>query len=67
MSDIDPRTLCGVGFALMLVGFILPALMIMKILDSTFLLNFLAYGASFIGLMFGLLGVLMIAIRRRHG
>jgi hypothetical protein len=40
--------------------------MIMKILESTFFLNFLSYAASFIGLMVGMVGVIMLAIRRKH-
>lgn len=65
MITIEPKKLLIIGFSLLLVGFILPTLMIMQILESTFLLNFLAYTASLVGLVLGMLGSLMIAIRRK--
>ena len=45
-----------IGFPLLILGFVLPVLMVMSILESTFFLNFLSYGASFMGLIFGLVG-----------
>lgn len=65
MITIDPKVLLIVGFVLLVAGFALPALMIMKMIESTFLLNLLAYGASLVGLVLGMLGSLMIAIRNR--
>lgn len=56
-----------VGVILMFIGFILPTLIIMQYLPSTLFLNFLAYVASFVGLVMGLLGILSFTIRhRRH-
>jgi hypothetical protein len=66
MSTIDYRLLLLIAFVLLLVGFALPALMIMQILPSTFLLNFLAYAASFVGLMLGMLGSVMLFLRNRR-
>lgn len=48
-----------------MVGFILPVLMIMQILPSTFFLNFFAYTASFLGLMLGVIGAVMLGTRYR--
>ncbi|MGQ9478359.1 MAG: hypothetical protein ACUVRH_07755 [Candidatus Bipolaricaulia bacterium] len=45
------------GFALLLVGVLLPLLMVIRLLESTFLLNFLAYSASLSGLIIGFSGV----------
>jgi hypothetical protein len=61
----DPRILLGAGFLLLVTGFVLPLLMIMQILPSTFFLNFFAYGASFMGLMLGIIGAISITLRRK--
>jgi hypothetical protein len=66
MMDRDPRILLGIGFVLMLLGVILPILMIMKLLVSTFFLNFFSYGASLVGLFLGMLGVMSIVARSRN-
>lgn len=61
----DPRILLPVAFVLLMVGFILPVLMVMQILPSTFFLNFFAYTASFLGLMLGIIGAVMLGTRHR--
>jgi len=45
-----------IGFLLCLSGVIFPFLMVVKILESTFLLNFLSYTASVLGLFLGIIG-----------
>lgn len=40
----------------MLAGFTLPFLMVLQVIQSTFLLDFVAYAASFSGLLLGILG-----------
>jgi len=45
-----------IGFVLVLFGFVAPLLMVLKVIQSTFLLNFLAYGASIGGLLLGTIG-----------
>ncbi|MCS6907337.1 MAG: hypothetical protein RML93_05575 [Anaerolineales bacterium] len=45
-----------IGFILCLSGVILPFLMVIKVLESTFLLNFLSYIASLLGLFLGIIG-----------
>ena len=62
---LDPRLVFGIGLGLLLLGFALPALMILQIIESTFLGNFIAYGASFLGLMLGFVGAVLIIARRR--
>jgi hypothetical protein len=62
----NPITVLLAGFALLLVGFALPALMILQMLPSTFFLNFLSYGASFVGLMLGFIGSILITTRGRR-
>jgi len=53
---ISPRFLIAFGLTLMLLGIILPFLMVIKVLESTFLLNFIASGASTLGLALGTIG-----------
>ncbi len=65
MRSWNPRWLIVVGVFLMIVGVILPLLMVVKIVESTFLLNFLSYIASFGGLMMGLVGLAMHTVRSR--
>ncbi len=60
-----PRTLIIIGAILLVTGFALPLLMVMQILPSTFFLNFFAYGASFVGLILGLIGTVSLAVQRR--
>ncbi|RCK73527.1 MAG: hypothetical protein ANABAC_3136 [Anaerolineae bacterium] len=45
-----------IGFLLCLSGVIFPFLMVVKILESSFLLNFLSYTASVLGLFLGIIG-----------
>ena len=44
---------------LLLVGAVLPFLMVIQVLESSFLLNFISYIASVIGLFIGIIGVAM--------
>jgi hypothetical protein len=44
------------AFVLLVLGFILPFLMMMHILQSTLLLNFIAYIVSVGGLVLGVIG-----------
>lgn len=46
-----------IGFFLVLLGAVLPFLMVIKILESTFFLNFFAYGAQVMGVVLGLVGI----------
>ena len=46
-----------VGFVLLLVGVVLPFLMVLGLVESTLLLNFLSYGCSTAGLITGFIGM----------
>jgi hypothetical protein len=45
----------------MLVGACLPFLMVIHILESTFFLNFIAFGSQVAGLFLGMIGIVMYA------
>ena len=62
----NPRKLLLIGFVLVLLGFILPVLMVIGVLEATLLLNFFAYGASISGLFLGLIGTVQITKRRKN-
>ena len=42
----SPRLMVSLGLTLMLLGIILPFLMLIHVLESTFFLNFFSWGAS---------------------
>ncbi len=48
-----------IGFLCVLVGAVLPFLMVMQILPSTFFLNFVSFATSVIGIFLGVIGVAM--------
>jgi hypothetical protein len=52
----SPGFLLSLGVLLMLLGIVLPFLMVIRLLESTFFLNFLSWGASVAGLAFGTIG-----------
>jgi len=55
----NPRFLLSLGLVLMFLGVILPFLMVIHVLESTFFLNFFSWGASVAGLSFGTIGFAM--------
>jgi hypothetical protein len=66
MRDWNPLYIIGLGFVLVMLGFILPLLMVLRFIPSTFFLNFFAYGASFVGLMLGIIGSAFYTARHRR-
>ena len=52
----SPRVLLAFSIVLMLLGILLPFLMVIQVLESTFLLNFFSWGASVAGLALGTVG-----------
>jgi len=50
----------------MLLGIVLPFLMVIKVLESTFFLNFFAWGASVAGLALGTIGFAMYSKGRKE-
>jgi hypothetical protein len=61
----SPRFLLSLGIILMLLGIVLPFLMVIKVLESNFFLNFFSYGASVAGLALGTIGFAMWSRTRR--
>ncbi|HET9914378.1 MAG TPA: hypothetical protein VFQ13_20960 [Anaerolineales bacterium] len=62
----SPGFLLGLGLFLMLLGIVLPFLMVIKVLESTFFLNFFSYGASVAGLALGTVGFALWSRNKRR-
>jgi uncharacterized membrane protein (DUF485 family) len=52
----SPIVMVVVALLMLVLGFVLPFLMMMRILESTILLNFVAYLVSVFGLVLGIVG-----------
>jgi hypothetical protein len=59
MNRLSPRLLLSLGLILMILGILLPFLMVIRMLESTFFLNFFSWGASITGLSLGTIGFAM--------
>ena len=66
MIRISPRVIIIIGFVLVLLGFLLPLYMVIKLLESTFFLNFFSFIVSVLGLFLGLIGAAQVAIEVRR-
>jgi len=53
----SPRLLLSLGLILMILGVVIPFLILIRVLESTFFLNFFSWGASVGGLFLGIIGV----------
>lgn len=67
MEERRALRLIGIGFLLVLTGAVLPLLMVLRVVPSTFFLNFLSYSASVAGLFLGVLGGALYARLARGG
>jgi hypothetical protein len=56
MKRPGPVGLILIGLFLSVMGVVLPLLMVIHVVTSTFFLNFLAYGAMVTGLFLGIIG-----------
>jgi hypothetical protein len=65
MMRANPKTLILIGFFLVLFGFVMPFLMTIHLIESSFWLSFLSHAASVGGMFLGFIGSAMyIRIRR---
>jgi len=56
----DPKTLIWVGGVLLVLGVAVPLLMVVKIIPSTYFLNFLSYAFQLIGMVAATLGIFSV-------
>jgi hypothetical protein len=59
-----PWAMISLGFVLVLAGFVLPFLMVMRVIQPSLALSFVSYGASIAGLILGLIGAGQLVRRR---
>lgn len=66
---MNPRfayQLIAIAVVMLLLGFILPFLMVIMVLPSTFLLNFFSFAVSVAGLFTGIIGLSMMVSNYRR-
>ncbi len=63
---MNSRRILWIGFILVLLGFLLPFLMVIRLIPSTFFINFFAFGSSIAGLYLGIIGASGLYVERRH-
>ncbi len=56
MIHLDYRVILALGFILVLLGAVLPWLMVLQTIRSTWALNFLSFASSLAGLILGVIG-----------
>ncbi len=62
----SPWGVIALGFVFVLLGWLAPFLMVIKVIPASFWLSFLSYGLSILGLFLGIVGASMYAIGRRR-
>ncbi len=60
MQSWNPWKIIGLGFILVLLGMLIPLLIVIQVIQSTFILNFLAFTASMAGMIIGFIGMTFI-------
>ena len=56
MIRLQPWKIIVIGFLLVLLGFLIPLLMVINVIEANLFLSFLSHGASVAGLFLGLIG-----------
>jgi len=57
MFRLSSKQLISIGVLLLIAGVVLPLLMVIRVMPSTYLLNFLAFACSLAGMVLGFLGL----------
>ena len=65
MRPLGPLGMIAIGFVLVLLGVLLPLLMVLRIVPPGFALSFIAYAASFAGVLLGVIGSALYARLKR--
>lgn len=61
-----PERVIVASVAMMLFGCIVPFLMALQVIESTFFLNFLSFGLSTLGLLMGVAAVAFLRVKQNH-
>jgi hypothetical protein len=60
-----PKLLFVIATLLMIFGVVMPFLMVLKVVESTFFLNFLSYGSSMLGFFLGIVSVAAYRVKQK--
>jgi hypothetical protein len=60
-----PKRLLVIATLLMISGVVMPFLMVLRLVESTFFLNFLSYGLQTLGLFLGIVSMAAYGIKRK--
>jgi hypothetical protein len=63
----NPVWLIIAGFVLVTIGMVIPFLLVMHLVKSTYFMNFFSFGASVAGLFLGVIGASLVVRNKRHG
>lgn len=66
IRDMDPRKMIAIGFVMVLIGWLLPLMMVVKVIEAGFFLSFFSYTISLLGLFFGIIGAASYVRDRKH-
>jgi membrane protein implicated in regulation of membrane protease activity len=70
MKDMNflnsPKILLWSGIVCVLLGFILPFLIVIKIIENTFALSFFIYILQIVGMILGVMAAASLALERRR-
>ncbi len=58
MKTLSPGKLIVIGLAVVVAGFLLLFFMVIRLIEPSFTLSFLAYTACSIGMVLGLIGIM---------
>ena len=61
-----PNRLIVIAVILMVFGVVMPFLMVIRVVESTFFMNFLSFGASMLGLFLGVAGIANSRLAQMH-
>ena len=60
-----PKRLFVIATLLMIFGVVMPFLMVLKVVESTFFLNFLSYGSQVLGFFLGIASVAAYGVKQK--
>jgi positive regulator of sigma E activity len=60
-----PKLLFVVAILLMVFGVVMPFLMVLKLVESTFFLNFLSYGSQILGFFLGVVSLAAYRVKQK--
>ena len=56
----------AIGLVLMIIGILLPFLMVLDVIESTFFMNFFSYILSLVGMLVASVGAIMWGVSKRN-